>query len=100
MNKLFVCNQGKDRSKTATELFSGKYAGIYSEDVPLTIEIVNWADIIYVMEEHHRDFIADNFPKQYMMKKIIVLEIENIYGYMQEELIKELKKVKEFKCKI
>jgi predicted protein tyrosine phosphatase len=81
MNKLFICNQGEHRSKTAAEMYNGKYAGIYSEEVPLTQELLEWADIVYVMEEHQRDFIAEHFPKQYMMKKIICLNIPDVYSY-------------------
>ena len=94
---LFVCNQGENRSKTAKELFSKKYetksAGIYAieEENMLTKELLEWADIIIVMEESHRRWISHEFPKQYMMKKILCLDIPDIYQYNQPELIDVLK---------
>ena len=92
MNLLFVCNQGRHRSKTAVKLFSGRFAGIYSEDNPLTKELLVWADKICVMEEHQRTFIANNFPKEYLQKKIVNLEIPDIYQYDQKKLKETLKK--------
>ena len=95
MKILFICNQGKHRSKTASELFKDKhetnYVGIYSEDRPLTKELLNWAELIVVMEELHRKFIAENYPKEYLQKKIICLDIPDIYSFGQKELVKTLK---------
>lgn len=92
-NALFVCNQGMHRSKTAAEMFNGQYAGIYSEKNPLTAELLENAEIVYVMEEHQRDYIAEHFPKQYMKLKILNLDIPDIYNYNDNKL-KELIKSK------
>jgi predicted protein tyrosine phosphatase len=89
---LFVCNQGKYRSKTAAWLFKAEYAGIYSEEKPLTAELLQRASVVYVFEESQRRFIADHFPKEYLSKQIINLEIEDIYGFKDERLIKILKR--------
>lgn len=91
--KLFICNQGKHRSKTASELFNGEYVGIYSEEKPLTKELLDKSTIIYVFEEHQRKFIAENFPKQYLSKKIVCLDIPDIYNYMDEKLIEKMKEI-------
>ena len=92
MNKLFVCNQGRHRSRTAAELFSGRYAGIYSEESPVTDELISWADMVLVMEDAQRSWIGENFPKQCMAKKIVSLDIPDVYQYRQEELVQLLKK--------
>ena len=96
MNILFVCNQGKYRSKTAQDLFAKKYetdsAGIFSKINPLTIEKIKIADVIFTMEDYQRNEIAIRFPKEYLEKKIITLEIADIYKYNDEKLIKLLKK--------
>ena len=89
---LFVCNQWKDRSKTAFELFGGDYCGIYSNEKPLTKELIDKAYYVVCMQEEHRDFIAEYFPKEYMQKKIIVIDVPNIYCYMQKELVELLKR--------
>ena len=89
MKILFVCNQGKNRSTTAAEIFKDRYktdfGGIYNnffEEANL-----EWADMIIVMEEHQRAEIGKKYPKQYMKKKILCLDIPDIYDYMQKELI-------------
>ncbi|MBS3108093.1 phosphotyrosine protein phosphatase [Candidatus Woesearchaeota archaeon] len=93
MKLLFVCNQGKHRSKTAEELFKGRFetksAGIYSLR-PLTESKLLWADIIFVMEEIQRFEIGNKFHSVYLKKKIISLNIEDAYHYNQPELIDRL----------
>jgi predicted protein tyrosine phosphatase len=85
-NYLFICNQAKHRSKTAFELFGGDYAGIYSEHNPLKKYQLEWADILFVMEEEQRIFIGEHFPKEYLLKQIINLNIPDIYDYNTPEL--------------
>jgi predicted protein tyrosine phosphatase len=88
---LFICNQGMNRSKTAAEMYNGKYAGVYSKENPVTVELLDGAEVIYVMEEHQKNWIGVYFPKQFMEKKIICLNIPDIYSYAQDKLKKELK---------
>lgn len=94
MKLLFVCNQNQNRSKTAEELFRGKYntksAGLYNEK-PLTKKQISWADTIVVMEENQRREIAKRFPKEYMQKRILSLNIPDTYSYNQPELVDILK---------
>lgn len=96
MNILFICNQGKYRSKTAQDLFSKQHitnsAGIFSEENPLTKNKIIEADIIFTMEENQRREIATRFPKEYMLKKIICLNIPDIYQYNDTKLIDQLNK--------
>jgi predicted protein tyrosine phosphatase len=94
MKLLFICNQNQNRSKTAEELFKNKHetmsAGLYNQK-PLTKEELTWADLIIVMEETQRTEISKRFPKQYLQKKILNLDIPDTYAYNQEQLIQELK---------
>ena len=96
MKVLFVCNQGKYRSRTAAKIFKDefetKYAGLYSEDNPLTKINLAWADTVVVMEEGQRKEIGRRFPGLYMKKRIICLSIHDIYRYMHPDLINILKK--------
>jgi predicted protein tyrosine phosphatase len=89
--KLFICNQGQNRSRTASELFGGVYIGLYNEKNLLTKELLEEAEIVYVFEEEQREKIAKRFPEQYVKKQIINLNIPDIYNYNQPELIKILK---------
>lgn len=93
---LFVCTANQQRSRTAEELFRGEYetksAGIHPfAESPLTKEAVLWADIIFCMEEMHRRFILEKFPEEAVGKKIVVLNIPDIYIKGDERLIKLLK---------
>lgn len=94
-NLLFVSNQGVNRSKTAAEIYSdgyhSDYCGIYSEERPLIKKLLEWANIVIVMEESQREFIAKNFPKQCLKNKIITLNIPDNYSYGQEELVNLIK---------
>ncbi len=96
---LFVCNQNKNRSKTAEELFKdrckAKSAGLYNK-YPVNKKNISWADTIVVMEDSQRSEIAKRFPKQYMQKRILSLGIPDIYKYNQDKLVNILKsKVRE-----
>jgi len=93
MKVLFVCNQNQNRSKTAEEIFKDRFqtksAGLYNAS-PVTAKQLSWADVIVVMEDGQRAEIAKRFPKQYMQKRIISLDIPDIYHYNQSELINML----------
>ena len=90
MKILFICNQNQHRSKTAEEIFKGKYetksAGLYNEK-PVTESQLEWADLVVVMEDRQRSELAERFPRQYMKKKIISLDIPDKYYYNQPELV-------------
>jgi len=93
MNVLFICNQNLNRSKTAEQVFKGKFktksAGLYNEK-PVTEKQLSWADVILVMEDSQRSEIAKRFPKQYIKKRILSLDIPDVYHYNHPELIKAL----------
>ena len=80
------------RSKTAEELFRDRFdtksAGLYNNEV--TEEQISWADVVVVMEDFQRSELAKRFPEQYLTKRIISLDIPDIYSYNQPELIKTL----------
>lgn len=46
-----------------------------------------WADIIFVMEEKHKNRLKAEFTKLVKYKDIQVLDIPDEYQYMDEELI-------------
>lgn len=94
MKVLFICNQNLNRSKTAEDIFKGRFetksAGLYNEK-PLTAKHLSWADVVIVMEDVQRNEIAKRFPKHYMQKRILSLDIPDIYNYNEPELIELLK---------
>ena len=99
MKVLFICNQNQNRSKTAEELFKGKFetksAGLYNEK-PVNEKQLSWADLVIVMEDEQRAEIAKRFPKLYMQKRILSINIPDVYYYNEPELVNILKsKIKE-----
>ena len=94
MKVLFICNQNENRSKTAEKLFKDRFetksAGLFN-DKSVTPTDLEWADTIIVMEDEQRSEIAKRFPKHYMQKKILSLNIPDIYRRNQPELIEILK---------
>jgi predicted protein tyrosine phosphatase len=93
MKVLFICNQNKHRSKTAEEMFKGVFEtrskGIFNN--PFTKKDLEWADLIVVMEDFQRKTIADKYPDLYLKKKIVSLDIPDVYSYAQPELKSLLK---------
>lgn len=91
---LFVCSQNKLRSPTAEQIFS-TYNGIEVSSAgtnndaenPLDIEQIEWADIIIVMEQAHRNKIQKRFHSELKSKHIIVLGIPDEYEFMDPDLI-------------
>jgi predicted protein tyrosine phosphatase len=98
MKILFVSNKGENRSPTAKRIFSKKYktksAGIYTliKENRINKYVIDWADVILVMEEVQRGYIAQHFPEEYIKKKIIVMNVLDIYTRNQIELVKLLRK--------
>lgn len=91
---LFICNQNKNRSKTAETLFKNKFqtksAGIYNQK-PVNKRQLSWADVVLVMEDKQRQEIAKRFPAEYLQKRILSLDIPDIYDYGDPQLVKQLK---------
>ncbi len=95
---LFVCTQNWHRSKTAETIFSKdrrfqvKSAGTNAfAETPLSKELIQWPDIIFVMEQRHEDRIKERFAEEIKGKHIINLAIPDRYRYMDPVLISILK---------
>jgi predicted protein tyrosine phosphatase len=94
---LFVCSQNKLRSPTAEQVYAAHpglevlSAGTNSDaEVPLTGELVKWADLIFVMEKAHRSKVQRKFQKQLKTARVICLDIPDDYEFMDPELIRLL----------
>jgi protein-tyrosine phosphatase len=98
MNLLFVCSRTQWRSPTAEEIFKNsqehqvKSAGTEpSARIKITEKLINWADIIFVMEKKHKDRIEQRFATVVNEKELIVLDIPDDYQFMDEELVDLIK---------
>jgi len=94
---LFVCAQNRLRSPTAEQVFSQwpgvecASAGVHSSaDVPLSAELIEWADIIFVMEKAHRNKMSSKFRASLHGKRVVVLGIPDEYEYMEPGLVRLL----------
>ena len=96
---LFVCSENRLRSATAEIVFS-EYEGVEAigagtnKDAvtPVSGDLVEWADIILVMETIHRDKISAKYKKLLKGKQLVVLGIPDNYQRMQPELIRLLER--------
>ena len=69
--------------------FSTKSAGLYNH-IPVSHQQINWADVIIIMEEDQGDEIAKRFPVEYLKKRVLCLNIPDVYNYGNPELKKVL----------
>jgi predicted protein tyrosine phosphatase len=98
MRVLFVCSRNMMRSPTAEAIFYG-YEGIEALSAgtapdaatPVSADLIEWADIVLVMENHHRDKLRSKFGKLLEAKRLAVLGIRDEYEYMDPELVEILK---------
>lgn len=59
---------------------------------PLSSELVEWADKIFVMENMHREKLQKRFRNSLKGRKIICLGIPDDFSYMDPKLVAILKK--------
>lgn len=95
---LFVCSENRFRSPTAEAVFSDHRAieaiGVGTNTdaaTPISGDLVEWADIILVMEKIHKKKISQKFRALLKEKRLMVLDIPDHSEYMQPELIQLLK---------
>jgi predicted protein tyrosine phosphatase len=98
MNILFICSRNKWRSRTAETIFKDnqdhhvKSAGTENDArIKVNEKLILWADLIFVMEKRHRQRLQEKYEPAMSGKKIVILDIEDNYRYMDEELIAALK---------
>jgi len=96
-NVLFVCSQNRLRSPTAEQVFSTREdievasAGLDSRCAnPVTPELVEWADIIFVMERAHRNKLSKRFRSSLKAARVICLDIPDDYEFMDPALVRIL----------
>jgi predicted protein tyrosine phosphatase len=92
---LFICTANIDRSPTAEELYDGdtrfevRSAGVAPfARVPLTREILLWADRVFVMnerEDQHRTLIRIRFPD--VDRPIVDLDVRDLWNRGDPELV-------------
>ncbi len=95
---LFVCSECRLRSPTAAAVFS-EYKGVEANcagtnkdcETPVSGDLIEWADTILVMEKSHKSKVSKKFRELLKGKKLAVLNIPDIYDYMEPMLVALLK---------
>ena len=86
------------RSPTAEHVFS-EYPGIECASAglnngaenPLSQELIEWADLIFVMERAHKSKLSRDYRPHLHGKRVISLDIPDKYKYMDPALIQLLR---------
>jgi predicted protein tyrosine phosphatase len=91
---LFICSRNRLRSPTAEQVFSAREdlavssAGLdHDAENPVTPELLQWADLVFVMERAHRTRLQRRFRAALNGKRVVCLEIPDEYAYMDPALI-------------
>lgn len=86
------------RSRTAeywynnNSSFKAKSAGIHTHAmVPISKELITWADYIFVMEKEIGNFIKEQFSELIEHREFVILNIGDFYYYQQSELIDKIR---------
>jgi predicted protein tyrosine phosphatase len=97
LNLLFVCTQNRLRSPTAEQVFAEwpgvetASAGLGNDaEVPVSPELLEWADIVFVMEQVHRRRLAQRFKAHLKGARVICLGIPDDFDFMQPALVELL----------
>lgn len=95
MRLLFVCGRNKRRSPTAEMVLSDvpgvetESAGVSADaESPLTTELVEWAEVIFVMETSQRTKVTRSFGSRLRGKRVVCLDIPDKYEFMDAELVR------------
>lgn len=94
---LFICTQNRLRSPTAEQVFADwpgietASAGLGHEaEVPVSPELLAWADLVFVMEKVHRARLTAKFARHLNGKRVVCLDIPDNYDFMDPALIQRL----------
>jgi len=94
---LFLCSRNRLRSPTAEQVFADwpgietASAGVdHDADNPLTPELLEWADLVFVMEGMHRTKLSTRFRAHLRNARVICLDIPDDYAYMDPALVRLL----------
>jgi predicted protein tyrosine phosphatase len=94
---LFVCSMNQWRSPTAEKIYSNKPLIIArscgtnrNARRQVTSGDLQWADIVFVMEQKHKQRLVSEYPGEMQFKELHVLDIQDNYKFMDPELIDEI----------
>jgi predicted protein tyrosine phosphatase len=97
-NTLFICSRNQWRSPTGEQVWKKhpalnvRSAGTSPKArIRVSAKDIQWADVIFVMEEKHKSRLNTQFTRLLNYKDIQILDIPDEYQYMDSELIEIMK---------
>lgn len=92
-----MCSRNRRRSLTAEALFSSR-AGVAAlsagtavdAETQISEDLIQWADLILVMESVHRRRLQSRFGPLLQEKRVAVLGIADKYAFMDQKLVQIL----------
>ncbi|PKB88525.1 phosphotyrosine protein phosphatase [Ewingella americana] len=98
MNILFICSRNQWRSPTAEQVWrdypglSVKSAGTSrNAKKSVTADMLKWADVVFTMEQKHKNRLVADFSRILEHKPVHVLDIPDDYQYMDPDLVSIVK---------
>jgi predicted protein tyrosine phosphatase len=94
---LFICRLNRHRSATAERIFCKRRdldvrsAGT-EEDALVRVNerMLDWAEVIFAMDSLQIEALARMFPAHRALERIICLDIEDVYSFLQPQLVELL----------
>jgi predicted protein tyrosine phosphatase len=93
-NVLFLCSRNRRRSPTAERLFADRpgietdSAGLAPDaELRVSLDQVQWADLIVVMEKNHRSTLTRQFGRHLAHARVVCLDIPDRFDFMDPALI-------------
>ena len=94
MKVLFICSRNQWRSPTAEQVFrrhpslNVRSAGTSrNAKKRVSYELLQWSDVICVMEQKHRNHLVAEFGRVIAYKPLHILDISDDYLFMDPRLI-------------
>jgi predicted protein tyrosine phosphatase len=94
---LFICRLNRHRSATAERIFGKRNdldvrsAGTEEDAlVRVNTRMLDWADVIFAMDELQRDSLRRMFPSHPALEQIICLDIPDEFVFLQPKLVELL----------
>ncbi|MEM6677472.1 MAG: phosphotyrosine protein phosphatase [Pseudomonadota bacterium] len=91
---LFICGKARSRSPTAAQIFaewpgvSTDFGGISRDaDDALSLDQIDWADMIFVMEQRHITRLSERFGSALAGRQLVNLRVQDRFRYMEPDLI-------------
>lgn len=91
---LFICYYNRKRSATAERVFGRdpaldvRSAGTSDEAmVQVNERMLDWADVVFIMEDEQRRELTRLFPKHRALNRLICLDIPDKYEFLDPELV-------------